>query len=338
MTLLDFDSFDTGFLNPSWLGDSAVLDTATKRTGIASMRLSTANKKYKSFSPKSELIAGFGHLQTSSFVGYPIVSLFGDTYGTRHLSLMVNFTTNLWEIRRGMSISPSTGTVLATGADTVVLNRWYYIEIRATISDTVGVFQVWIDGVLTFDFIGDTKNAGTNSTIDALELSGQSGGAASHFDDFYMLDTAGSVNNARLGDVDVVALRPSGNGSSSQYVGSDGNSVDNYALVDDSPTPGADYVGSTTIGNRDLYAMEDAPAIGSTVKATRVAIYGKKAANGLASIKPLSKVGATVRAETARALSTTDASYYGAVQETDPTGAAWTISNLNGSEVGVEVA
>ena len=77
--------------------------------------------------------------------------------------------------------------------------------------------------------------------------------AANAYDDVYIADTTGSYNNDFLGELTVEHLRPASD-DTAQWLGSDANSVDNYALVDEAGTyNGADYVASSTVGQRDLY-------------------------------------------------------------------------------------
>ena len=77
--------------------------------------------------------------------------------------------------------------------------------------------------------------------------------AGNAYDDVYICDTTGSVNNNFLGELTVEHLRPASD-DTAQFLGSDANSTDNWALVDEAGTyNGADYVASSTVGQRDLY-------------------------------------------------------------------------------------
>ena len=60
-----------------------------------------------------------------------------------------------------------------------------------------------------------------------------------------------------LGPIAVETLRPNGNGAVNQWAGSDGDSADNWQLVDDPTVDNGSYVYSTTVGQQDLYTMGD---------------------------------------------------------------------------------
>ena len=84
-----------------------------------------------------------------------------------------------------------------------------------------------------------------------------SGSMNERIDDFYINDDTGSApENTFFGEAFVVeSAIPTGNGNSSQWVGSDGNSTDNYLLVDDTGNDDTDYVKSGTLNDLDTYAL-----------------------------------------------------------------------------------
>ncbi|HSN12845.1 MAG TPA: hypothetical protein VLS51_12130, partial [Propionibacteriaceae bacterium] len=227
------------------------------------------------------------------------------------------------------------GTVLAS---TVIspLSIWRYIEAAVTISDTVGTVEVHLDGSATpiLSFTGDTKNAGTNTTIDACALYGVNSGNSPYFDDWYVCDTAGTINNTFLGDVRVYTLAPNGAGNYTQFVPSTGS---NYTCVDEQPYNTTDYVGSPTTGNRDSYALTDLPATVATVFGTSEIAVVEKSDAGAAAIKQSMRVGLTDYDTAATNLATSWTSLRN-LRETNPnTGVAWTAAGVNGAEMGVTV-
>src|SRR5690606_31142630 len=69
--------------------------------------------------------------------------------------------------------------------------------------------------------------------------------------------------STRIRDVHVIILRPNGD-DTIQLNGSDGNQIDNYALVDDpagAPNE-SDYVETSTAGNGDLYHLQSFSDVG----------------------------------------------------------------------------
>lgn len=95
-------------------------------------------------------------------------------------------------------------------------------------------------------------------------------------DDLAINDASGSSENTWCGEGEVICLRPNGNGDNSDWTGSDGNSTDNYLLVEEFPPDTADYVQSNTSGQIDDYALEATPAAmdsDDTINVVQVGVY-----------------------------------------------------------------
>lgn len=81
------------------------------------------------------------------------------------------------------------------------------------------------------------------------------------FTDVEVLDVDATAPNDWPGPGSIGYLRPNGNGASSQWAGSDGNSTDNYLLLDETPPNGVtDYIQSNTSGQIDDWTLTDTPA------------------------------------------------------------------------------
>jgi hypothetical protein len=348
MALRFFDGFDSvPNLVGNWVVSGGTVVSATGRDGVGkgiSTNNGSGQVKVTLPAAYSTIIQGVAWNLPSGFggitgVGY-CITLFGDTGATAHLS--VNFdAAGRIQLRRGSG----SGTVIATTAGTPLLaGTWHYVEIKATIADSGGTCIVHLDNVEVINFTGDTKNAGTNTTIDAISLPGAINGIV---DDFYVLDgvdgtTLGTPQalafNDFLNDCTIKPQRPDGNGATSAWVGSDGNSTDNYLLVDEVPFSSTDYVGSSVATDRDLYEVAD--LVGSpTVYAVQVKAYAAKSDAGVRSFKTLTRSsGGTVAASAAIALSTSYTTYGGDITTKDPDGTAWTASSVNAAQFGVETA
>ena len=157
-------------------------------------------------------------------------------------------------------------------------------------------------------------------------------------DDLYWYATAGSMTHPQ-GDVAVHLLLPSGNGNSSGMLGSDGNSTDNYLLVDEpGPNGDADYVSSDTPGVKDTYVMGDLiPTVG-TVLGVKAVLTARKDAAGAGAIQSVYRLSGTEVDGASVALTTSHASYVDPIQTTKPGGGAWSIADVNAVEIGVKVA
>ena len=228
-------------------------------------------------------------------------------------------------------------TIGSATAGTLTLDQWHYVEARILVADSSGTFDLWVNGTNVITFTGDTRNGGATAAVDAVRLMGRRLNVSCGFDDLYILDNSGSVNNARLGEIAIECLRPNGNGNSSQWVGSDGNSTDNYLLVDDTTPDTADYVQSGTSGNKDTYAYGNLAAASGTIAAVQVVSYASKTAGDALSVQQVARSGSSETAATAQAVTATWAPLT-AIFEAKPGGGAWTVSDVNGAEFGVQVA
>jgi hypothetical protein len=332
MALLFMDGFAGGDMATKWSSSSNASNTNTspRVTGGSYMFTGGSNGNVtKTFTAKTEIFMGCG-TRGSSGVWY--IFLYGDTGATTHLTIMRNGTSGFMELRLG-----NQGTLLATGTTFIPYTSWHYIEIRATVADSGGICQVRLDGqtVNEIDYTGDTKNGGTNTSIDAFTLYAS---ATANYTDVYFLDTTGTANNSWLGDVTVRTILPSGNGNYSQLTGSDADQVNNYQLVDESPASSTDYVGSPTVGLKDSYLLSDLPAGVTQIKALQSNIYAAKSDATLASSKVLLRTGGTDYYGNTQGMGTSFQTYSQIFALNPNTAIAWTVADINGLEAGIEVA
>lgn len=260
--------------------------------------------------------------------------------GTVHIAVTIN-ASGFVEIRRGIG-----GTLLATGSIAITANVWTYLEVRVKINDTTGAVSTQVNAVPDISISGvDTRNGGASGVVDRFDhVTGYLGAlvasAYSYLDDLVLLDTSGSVNNAFLGDVRVQALFPDGNGNSSQLVGSDGNSIDNYLLVDENPPDGdTTYVESSTPGDKDTYQYGEVRDIdaGSQVHAVQACMYARQTDSpAVRTIAARSRSAGVEEAGSNKTLTATY-KYHLQVFEDDPSSNPWTVASVDAGEFGVEV-
>lgn len=252
---------------------------------------------------------------------------------TQHVSVNVK-SDGAIEVKRGAA----SGTLLGTSAAGVIsANTFHFIEARVTVDNATGAFEIQVDGVSVLSASSqDTQNGGV-AGITNIGIIGQT--ANTVFDDVYICDTLGGVNDDFLGDVRCDCYFPSGNGNSSGLTGSDADSTDNYLLVDET-APDADttYVESDTATTKDTYdfpAMSHTPA---TINAVQVVATAKKDDAGARSITTVTRSGGADYDGATEALTTAYLAY-SQIKETDPnTAALWTKTNFGNAEFGVKVA
>lgn len=245
-----------------------------------------------------------------------------------------------------INLKNSAGTTVASTASPIatpgVALPWHYFEVVATFADAGGSITLYKNGNVIASYSGDTRNGLTGVCNDVVLGGWVCGGANTpYYDDVYCLNTNGPAPyNARLGDIVVKTQLPDGNGDSSQWTGSDADSINNYQLVDEANSSSTDYVSASSAGLTDLYTVADIPTT-NTVYAIQSLVYAAKSDGGIENaLKAVAKgqLG-TVREDTVLpGMSTSYISYPSQIQTTDPDGNPLTPTTVNAMQVGVRTA
>lgn len=214
------------------------------------------------------------------------------------------------------------------------------VEIHFKLDDTVGEIEVKLNGSAAFTFSGDTNPAAL-SDVARIYFSNVGPSTNQYIDDLAINDTSGSVNNSWIGDEVGVLLKPNGNGGASDMTGSDGDSTDNYLLVDDFPHDSdATYIAAATTGLKDLFEATALPALPTLTQITSVqpAVIARRAdAATPANIDVILVSGATEDASAPIPINTGYQIHYGTIYEADPDDSApWDEPKVNALEFGVE--
>lgn len=334
MALIFMDGFDASDYNlgkySAFFPSATVLTAATRYgTGLALNHTASSDQIVrKDFPAVAKVIVGLAFKAGNFSDNANFLTFAGDSGSTIHviMRIMASGAVALYRSNTQVAISPS---------PVCAVNTWHYIELSATISDTVGVATARVDGTQAVTFTGDTKNAGTNTTIDSLGITSLANGS-NIIDDLYIADATGaSPWNDFLGEVRVQTLAPSAAGSSTQLtpVGS----ANNWDNVEEMPFSVADYNYSTTPGARDLYAMTDVLGLTSSVLGVQLVTAAHKTDTAVRSVKQLVKPAGTVFASAAKVLATSPTIATTMHQVSPATSAAWTVAEVNAMETGVEV-
>jgi hypothetical protein len=264
---------------------------------------------------------------------------FSDNGSVIHVTVQFTPSTGVISVFRGGTGGTALGTATIASGPALLASTWTYWEVKVVLSDTVGEVHVRLNGIAVLDLTGlDTKNAGTKTVIDAIGYPCGTSQTTTWVDDLYVVTGTGSPNDF-LGDSVVATVYPSGNGDYSQLVGSDGNSVDNYALVNEAGAAvTSSYVESATVGQRDFYQMAD-PSPGGVILGVQVTALAENPDAGAGR-----SVAVGVRQGSSEAMTSNQAltggSYVPArgVFVVDPaTGVAWTQSGVNSAQAGLQV-
>lgn len=217
-------------------------------------------------------------------------------------------------------------------------NTWYYVEVKMVLDDSTGSVEVKVNGTTHLNLTGVDTNPAAGTVYDQVRWqSGTTSNQSIDIDDMYLLNGAGGQYDDFLGDVTVETIRPDGNGNSSQWVGSDADSTDNYLLVDEATYDSADYVQSATTNNKDLYTYGALAAGTGSVKGVVAHGVMQKTASGTQNARQITRIGGTNYNGSSVGLTTTDDLHVQVWEESPATTSDWTISEVNGAEFGVEV-
>lgn len=259
---------------------------------------------------------------------------------TEHVSLQLQSNGCLALVHGGtgadIAVSTAPGEVINAAT-------WYYIELKITIDDAAGAYELRVNSVAWFSGAAvDTRNGG-NASFDVVQI-GYNHPAYGYFDDLYVCDDTGGLCDDFLGDVRIMPIFPNGNGTSSDFTGSDGNQVDNYLLTDEQasnyPDDDTTYVESATVGHKDTYEFEDsAYGVGTaTIKGIQVLVCARKTDAAARSMCPVVRTGAADYDGDSASLGESY-SYVRQVYMQTPEGAPqnWTIALVNAAQFGQKV-
>jgi hypothetical protein len=172
----------------------------------------------------------------------------------------------MWNSSNILLFTSSTGGHIQPGV-------WNHLQIKVTNSTTVGQVEIRKNGAST-PIVNTPANLNTNTgTIDAIHLQ-SSMGSVIDFGDLVV------ASGDWPGDMAVSYKKPNGVGNSTQWTPSAGS---NFQTVDESTKDTSDYNATSTVGNKDTFAMEDV-VVPSVIKGVAPVILAEKMDGGLATI------------------------------------------------------
>ncbi len=116
-------------------------------------------------------------------------------------------------------------TLLGTSTNTINISTWYYVELKILTHNSAGTVDLKINGTSWLSLSSQDTQQGENAYHTAFQL-GYSTTEIIQYDDIYVLDGSGSINNDFLGRRQVQAIRPNSAGDSTQW---DPSAGANYA-------------------------------------------------------------------------------------------------------------
>jgi hypothetical protein len=232
----------------------------------------------------------------------------------------------------------SQAAVIGTANVPIMVDNWQYLELQVFIDD-VGSYELRLDGVnILSNGSVDTRTAGSNASIDRVQLNRISATSNETYDDFYLLDDAGLTNNDFLGDIQIETMFPDSDGNRNNFTRV-GGGLNNFEAVDDGNSPDDDttYNHSATLDDDELYGHAAMTAAFDTVYAIQVRNHCRKENAGERQVRALIRSNVS-EAEGAAQVLSVDWRYKDHIFETDPQGGgAWTETRINALEAGFTI-
>jgi hypothetical protein len=221
----------------------------------------------------------------------------------------------------------------------LTLNVWHHLEWKITIASSTGPNEclLRLDNVEILNLTGVSTKTSSNTTADTISIgrlvSTQCG---MWYDDVYVFDNTGDMNNDLIGDCRIETLYPNGAGNYAQL--SANGAGTNYGCVNEHPADDdTTYVAGNSVGNIDSYAFGNPVGTINTVYAVQANMRARKDNAGVRTVARLLRVSGTDYVGSDNSLSTSYALYRDIMEKNPATDAAWTSSDITALEAGVKV-
>jgi len=132
----------------------------------------------------------------------------------------------------------------------LVNNTWYYIEVKVVI-DNSGSYEVRVNGIPWIIGTGDTQNIDAHANY--ITIPGQAGAYQHFYDDFYICDGSGTIQNDFLGESKVIYYVPNAELSPNDFTAITGSNFSNLSTNNGDTT----YITSSTLNARENYQFSD---------------------------------------------------------------------------------
>lgn len=333
-----FDHYSLSDMLTKWTGNANSVNitpnSATNgRNGTSSLRLINWNgSMWKLFDNQPSWYMGFA-MTASSYITGAILCSFVNS-GTTQIDLRVDSLRRLYVTRNG--------TTLATSTNTIAINTWNYIEFGATINSVTGSYNVNVNGInwLTATnintqftanayaetiYLGSANNTSTVATID--------------FDDLYICDGTGTINNTFLGDIRIEYLTANGAGSNTNLlIGGTSAAATNWASVKDIPQDVDNtFVYGNSVGQEDTYNLADMSSNPQNIYGVQTVLMIRKDDAGNRTASRIIRNGGADYVGPTVAPSTSYQYFIDMLQQDPSTSGNWTLTGVNGMEMGMRI-
>jgi len=229
----------------------------------------------------------------------------------------------------GFSVYRGDGTLLGSSSPGLVGDRqWHYLEVKVTISDTVGVVEVKLDESQIINLTSrDTRNG--SEYIGYVQISGEIINKYFYWDDIYIDDSQFQ------GNCHVKAFMPDSNGTYTDFTRSVGSN--DYEAVDaNPPDDDTDYIYSSTDEDKSTFGITTGSL--ETVKGMQLNNRLLLANAGVRTVKPVVRSNGTDYIGGVFPTIISTPLFYSRIYETDPDDSgAWTQTKLEAAEFGLKI-
>lgn len=281
---------------------------------------------------------------TTTIIMGVAVKLQSGTYGTgvSHFRV-IDGTTVQCEIRFGSlgQISIYTNNVLQGSSvnGLIVIGFWNFIEWKVTITASTGANQcvVRLNNAEVLNLVGVSTKTTANSSVNSISIGRNSTDSTeTRFDDLYVCNNQGTINNDFLGDCRIETLYPNAPGNNTTFA-PNGAPTNWQAVSEATPDDDVSYVLSDVPGNMDSYMFTNPTGTLVQVFGIQAMMRARKDNAGTRTFARIVRVGGTDYAGSPYLLGT-DYTYYRDIMEINPgTGVPWNASDIAALEAGVKV-
>lgn len=228
-------------------------------------------------------------------------------------------------------VTTDIGGISVSYARCVNFGAWNSFEAKGA-WDNAGVgtsVDIWINGtkVITQAPHDSSGVAGTYRLGSASDIY--------QFDHFWLDGPISPLNATQLqrGPFEIERIVPTGNGTTSTWLGSDADSVDNYLLIDDGDKNSADNLTSTTAGQDDTYTHSTTIPATSSVYAVQTTVAASNTVLG--EVQTIQSDGTTTASTSVPVSSNMEWVDPIAARTVAPDGSAWTPAKVNSLQFGI---
>lgn len=271
---------------------------------------------------------GFAYKHTNhSAIGAQGFLQVQDAAGAEQFSLFMVGATGEVRIYRGYG----TTLLATTPVGTMIEGNWQHFEIRGTIDNAAGMFELYVDGISKATFAGDTQQSAlANLQFIVLRAPDGSGsGSQCFFDDFFC-----NNSNAQVGEMRIDAMRVNSDSAEQDWNPFPASAA--YQAIDDNTVSSSDYIQADTVGNLSFFGIEDLSVTPESIVAVQLTSFAVKTDASTRQYKMKTRIGADVQDGPTHTLTATFQPF-NAIFETTPTGGDWDATAINNLEIGVEV-